>query len=313
MKKALIIATPTAINGYRSGAELRIETLRNILISEDFDVYIETAENGGRFLESSWDLIILCSFKTLTIARLARKHTKLLWFDPYDSWTLNRLSRFKHGESRQLAALSIDFFWVKIAPRFDIITFISRRDMNVESQFVEQNHGSLSFVLPNKLRILKLNANQMKRIVFIGDLEYPPNEKAVKFLCRAKRELEIELPIEIIGKRNVDLRCEDLLFKGYVPDDALYQQNDIHIVPIFEGSGIKNKVVEPLSLNLPVLTTSEGAVGIKRLENLYLFNEVSDLPKFLGLNLPAPPLDQVQKFDIYLDDQTQKVIDVIKN
>lgn len=313
MKKALIVAMPITQNGFRSGASLRIDTISNILKKAGYDLNAVNLKDTESALSYDWDLIVLCSFRTLSIAHKARLRSRILWFDPYDSWTLNRISRFKHGEFGQLPAYLIDSFWARVSPHFDLITFISHRDKQAEGFFCKKQKNSNVFIVPNKLRELCLSISKNRRYVFVGDLDYKPNLKAVDLLFHASKKLNLEYPIEIIGQSSTNHSYRGLVMRRYVQDSDLYRSSDIHISPIFEGSGIKNKVIEPLSLGLSVLTTPEGSVGIRQSQNLKIFNSKAELSVLLK-KLDSNPLIQAEpQKDLYLDDQTEQAMKRILN
>ncbi len=48
----------------------------------------------------------------------------------------------------------------------------------------------------------------------------------------------------------------------------MYFENDIHLAPIVDGAGVKNKVLIPYLLGITVLTTEEGANGLEPKSNL---------------------------------------------
>ncbi|GAG88922.1 unnamed protein product, partial [marine sediment metagenome] len=71
----------------------------------------------------------------------------------------------------------------------------------------------------------------------------------------------------IAGKMPSFKNTGNLKFLGYVNDlrDFLFSA-DIAIAPILRGAGVKTKIIDYLSANLPVITTKIGAEGLP-LEN----------------------------------------------
>jgi len=63
----------------------------------------------------------------------------------------------------------------------------------------------------------------------------------------------------------VDLcnESEDVLFKGYVKDDAeLIQNSNIFVIPLFAGGGVRIKALNAFACGTPVVSTSIGIEGL---------------------------------------------------
>jgi len=59
-------------------------------------------------------------------------------------------------------------------------------------------------------------------------------------------------------------RDKSVIVTGFVQDVRPYiGKASVVVVPIFEGTGIKNKVLQPMAMSKPVVTTSIGALGIE--------------------------------------------------
>ena len=112
----------------------------------------------------------------------------------------------------------------------------------------------------------KIEDNE-KVILFYGQLDYPPNLYALKWLNEEiapvvkKQNPSVRF---IIGGRNQPKeKMENLKFLGVIPDlSAALRTADICIAPIKSGTGIRTKIIEYLAAEKPVVTTSVGDVGI---------------------------------------------------
>jgi len=106
------------------------------------------------------------------------------------------------------------------------------------------------------------------RILFYGDLDYYPNAKVVDYI------VETLVPLLLSSKAVVHLagRCTNsepltrtpgLVYHGYVDDlRPLSNQSTIFISPMLYGSGMKNKILEAVSMCIPILCTPEAAAGL---------------------------------------------------
>jgi glycosyltransferase involved in cell wall biosynthesis len=77
------------------------------------------------------------------------------------------------------------------------------------------------------------------------------------------------------------LRKYDVDFIGEVDDvNGYIQSNQIMIVPLLSGSGLKIKVLEAMAMACPVVTTPVGAEGIPGKHGVHFM--VADTPKVFG-------------------------------
>jgi hypothetical protein len=72
-----------------------------------------------------------------------------------------------------------------------------------------------------------------------------------------------------------------------VSDDELYGVGDIHLAPVFSGSGIKNKVAEPLFYGLKVITTKHGSNGLMQSKKLLVRNTPKEFAEAIKLALAS--------------------------
>lgn len=106
---------------------------------------------------------------------------------------------------------------------------------------------------------------------FLGVMHYGPNRAAIKYLrdeiLPRLRARGISLRVNVIGHSEDDQRNDypepDFHFLGYVDDlqEAL-GANRLFLSPILSGTGVKTKVLDAMSIGLPVVATSLGVAGI---------------------------------------------------
>ncbi|MBA2249954.1 MAG: glycosyltransferase family 4 protein [Chitinophagaceae bacterium] len=110
--------------------------------------------------------------------------------------------------------------------------------------------------------------------LFNGTLSYPPNYDAVRFICDKLNPLllqnDFDYKIIICGKDLPqafnELRSyadKNIIYAGFVDDISEYFKGaDVFINPVFEGGGIKTKLVEALGYNLNAVSATNGATGV---------------------------------------------------
>jgi sugar transferase (PEP-CTERM/EpsH1 system associated) len=114
------------------------------------------------------------------------------------------------------------------------------------------------------------NPNRIKKydLVFAGNMNYPPNIAAAIFLATEilpKVHAQFPKVTLLIAGANpssdvLNLANEKVTVSGWMNDirDA-YCESRIFIAPMFIGAGMQNKILEAMSSELPVVTTSLAA------------------------------------------------------
>jgi polysaccharide biosynthesis protein PslH len=108
-------------------------------------------------------------------------------------------------------------------------------------------------------------------IVFTGNMSYAPNEDGILYFCRNVLPLVHKtLPqakLYIVGKspspRLQSLASESIVITGRVDDIRdYYKKAQVAICPIRFGAGTLNKVIEPMAMGIPVVSTSIACQGM---------------------------------------------------
>jgi glycosyltransferase involved in cell wall biosynthesis len=144
--------------------------------------------------------------------------------------------------------------------------------------YLRRHGGGDALVVPNASDLATTAERQPRaeaaplRLVFLGNLDYPPNADALEYfiadIFSALVQARSEVQLDVIGPnpqgagaaklpRNVRLR-------GFVDDlGAALAQYDMMVAPLRVGAGTKLKVLDALKVGLPVVATSIGAEGLE--------------------------------------------------
>lgn len=144
-----------------------------------------------------------------------------------------------------------------------------------------------------------ISANKKNNICFVGSMQYIPNsEAAIYFATKVFSLIKKEIPdakFKIIGANpRKDLfeavkGIDGVEVTGKVEDVRECMKDcKVSVCPVKIAGGIQNKILEAMSMGIPVVTTPEGAEGIGADEDI-LAVAISD------------------------EDYAQKVIDLMKN
>ncbi len=146
--------------------------------------------------------------------------------------------------------------------------------MNWENIIIVPNGVDIQYFKPDK------KTDDVKNLIFIGDLKYQPNREGVKYFLDAFHPLLPEnLKINILGSyRRKDFikerKLKNVEFYGFVKDIRPFFNNSLFICPILKGGGTRIKILTSFASGVPVISTSKGAEGIiyKDGENILIAN-----------------------------------------
>ncbi len=158
-----------------------------------------------------------------------------------------------------------ELFMVKNA---DMVTTITQ----TEADFIEKLTNVKPHVVANgiepNLYTYSYDQSIKKNILFVGNFSYFPNIDAVQFFYKNVFEkLDHDITLTIIGKKcNEKFRFNNkrIIQKDFVEDlIAEYRKADILIFPIRIGGGTNFKVLEAMSLGVPIVAQPERLAGLR--------------------------------------------------
>lgn len=167
-----------------------------------------------------------------------------------------------------------------ILPQYDAVVSISSVDADYFKKFnkkvcvastgidVEINSQDISF--------------QEKTVFHLGSLDWMPNQEGVKWFLNEVWPLVLQkdasFQFKLAGRNISDSFLEfaqgfqNVEFVGEVENAREFMvENGLMIVPLKAGSGVRIKILEGLSLGVPIVTTQIGVEGIDVKNNEELF------------------------------------------
>jgi polysaccharide biosynthesis protein PslH len=174
--------------------------------------------------------------------------------------------------------------------RFDATVAVSEEDKSA----LEQAAGKSSniVVIPisvdtDEVRPVQ-RAPDASRILHIGTMYWPPNVDGVLWFIRDVlpliRERRPGVLFDVVGARPPDElqalagRGSGINVTGYVEDPTLcIKQAGVLVVPLRAGGGMRVKILNALSQELPIVTTTIGCEGIPVKDGVHLL--VADSPE----------------------------------
>jgi len=195
---------------------------------------------------------------------------KRVIFDLYDSMALALRNSLKHDWSFAWPFRFIDFLRLKrfekhIIQQVDKAIFISERD----KQFLGFNDVA---VIPNGISKNKLKERPRDiDLLFVGNMVFEPNIDAARWFAKDIMPIllkkHVQLHFYIVGTNPVEsikkLENKNVTVTGYVQNiNAYYRRAKFFVCPMRLGAGQKNKILEAMINYAPVISTTEGNIGI---------------------------------------------------
>jgi glycosyltransferase involved in cell wall biosynthesis len=182
----------------------------------------------------------------------------------------------------------MNLFRAMLIPRFNHLLLASADDCTA----LRSRHPGHSFVhVPNAVRAPQpsppAGVRDQRSILFVGSLDYLPNEDAVAFFARfilpLIRQADDRMTFRIVGVGQSEsiaavrsLPGVNLI--GAVPDLAPeYAYAGMLAVPLRAGSGTRIKILEAFQHRTPVVSTTKGAEGLAVTNGEHLL--IADTPE----------------------------------
>jgi glycosyltransferase involved in cell wall biosynthesis len=163
---------------------------------------------------------------------------------------------------------------------YDCLVPITQRD---KTMFQFLGNSKPSIVIPTGIDPERITSDygdpqrMGERLFHIGGLDWPPNQQGlVWFIKKVWPKIKNKNPeasFNIAGRNAPDWLIElfrkyDVQFFGEVESAFDFmQENDIMVVPLFSGSGMRIKIIEGLANGKAIISTSIGAEGIEYTKN----------------------------------------------
>ena len=176
------------------------------------------------------------------------------------------------------------FYEIYIKRNFKKVSYVSKKDANFINSFNSRNVKNN--VIWNGVDLDFYSSSFKKigskiRLLFFGDLNYKPNRDCVNFIAnKLNNSLLVskampKYEIFLIGKSN-DIKTlntyKNVYAPGFVKDLRIYfNSKTIFICPMRTGAGVKNKVLESIAMEVPIVCTPISCDGISRKLHKYIY------------------------------------------
>ena len=173
--------------------------------------------------------------------------------------------------------------------KFSAIGFVSTEDRAFFDKKLNFNKVP-TFIMPIGADSHFSTGNKRdNNVIIVGKMSYAPNiEGVLWFVNNIWNNVVSEVPdavLYIIGKDPAQSICslarKNIVVTGTVESvEKYYNMASVAAIPLFSGGGVKTKLIEAASYNIPIVCTTSSASGTKFLSDEHIL--ISDDPKEFG-------------------------------
>jgi glycosyltransferase involved in cell wall biosynthesis len=160
-----------------------------------------------------------------------------------------------------------------VIKKMDSIIFISEIDAN----WFKETPIRKSTTIPFAINTINEDYSPKEKSIFhIGSMDWKANTEGVKWfldkvfplVIEQKEDVDLHLAGRNMPKFFYNLANKNIVIDGEVEDAETYmKKNNLMIVPLWTGSGIRIKILEAMALGKTIISTYTGASGINYVNN----------------------------------------------
>lgn len=180
---------------------------------------------------------------------------------------------------------------VELINSVDEVWTISSIDQSFLSQLTSKPIVQVAY--GHEKQVSKSTPVNFHKVGFIGALDWEPNVEAIEWFIDKVWPLVLEkspkMELHIAGRNgstDYSNTEQNIVYHGEVESSTEFMlEHPLQVAPLMAGSGIRIKILEAMSLGLPVVTSTLGAQGIEDTSSLRLADSAEDFAQqILTLN-----------------------------
>jgi polysaccharide biosynthesis protein PslH len=192
-----------------------------------------------------------------------------------------------------------------IANKFNKSFIISEQDFGYLPQSLQSNCKVIANGVDFDFFNHEKNVSKRYDLIFAGNMAYPPNIFAANFIVKEilpllKKDFP-QLKLLIAGANPtaevLNLKSEHTEVSGWLEDIRIaYSSSKIFVAPMLTGSGLQNKILESMSMQLPCITSALAAKALMNVSKDVPF--ICNSPKEYADTIVSLLLDEEQRLRI---------------
>lgn len=258
------------LQSFLNGEPLQVGYFYHLSIQHKLDKVVESFQPD----------FIFCQL--IRTAKYAVKYPQPKTLDYMDALSKGTERRIEHASFWMKWILKLETKRLKnfektIFNSFNAHCIISAED----KKYISHNEAEKIAVIPNGIDLdffKPIKTPKIYDVVFTGNMSYPPNVKAAKYLAhKIQPLLNKKIKILISGaqptKKVYHLQSSTCKVTGWVDDIRnSYAAAHLFVAPLKIGTGLQNKILEAMAMKIPCITTSlvNASLGAKENEEILI-------------------------------------------
>lgn len=251
---------------------IKIKALLSMQSVKSLELYNEEVSNKL----NEYDFVFIHDLPMIKYCSIVKKNKIFFVCDsPFkltDSYLKNETSTLKKVILHLKKRIHHNMF-MKNMKHFGKLLYISEVDLHHDRQLYPDLKGISDYINNGvDLDYFKpVPEDIIYDVVFVGNLGYKPNadaaEHLVKNIVPKLLEHKVNVKCIVVGKNPSDylksFASEHVEFTGFVDDIRSYvHKSKVFVSPLYSGAGMKNKILEAMSMNKLIIGSSISFEGI---------------------------------------------------
>ncbi|MBR1517819.1 MAG: glycosyltransferase, partial [Bacteroidales bacterium] len=261
-KEICVVRSPLLLNG--------LNVVRNFLYSKSLQIgYWDSkrARRSYKQFESRVQPDVIYSQMVRTMTYVSRSQRPKV-MDFQDALSMNAERRMDHARGLWRYILHFEFKMLRSSEYnsfriFDALTIIS----DCDSEAIPHRKNGEIHIIPNGVDFdyfKPMSVEKRYDIVFCGNMSYEPNMRATNYLIDSimplvwqKRPQTTVLIAGANPRRSIQEKASQQVTILANVDDirTCYASSRLMVAPMQTGSGLQNKLLESMAMNIPCITT----------------------------------------------------------
>lgn len=204
-------------------------------------------------------------------------------------YVVRNLAKSLGAGSERLA--EIEKIETEVGKNIDHLICLSGDDQSYLAEFLSLGPDQIS-VIPSGVDCNEIEFHgpdfQSRNIIFLGNLYFKPNEEAVRIIKDVvypelvKKGFQFTIGGDCPRELSEELSDKGFTFTGVIPNlNELFKSATVALAPIFEGTGMRIKLLNYLAAGIPVLTTSIATNGFSQKEAFIIEDDCTKYPDII--------------------------------
>ncbi|AYD39332.1 glycosyltransferase [Clostridium fermenticellae] len=283
MNLKLYVYSPNELNeSYIVANKNRINDIMSRIKGHSNYMYVDYKVNRDKVLKLNPDVIILSNSRLGFIAKdisLNLKNTKIIThvdnieYD-YCCDYMNKYKGMKRFLLKKIEKKNVKSDEGMAFKYSNHIIFLTKRDRERAKYIYNNRIKNSTIPVCLEKKNIKFKSNNYKvNFVFLASLWYKPNcDGIIWFIENVWKKIDYSDCSLIIGGRNPYQELTNYngkfnikVYPNFNSIENIVYKNSVFISPIFDGSGMKVKVAEALSMGFSIIASNESLVGYEEI------------------------------------------------